>query len=137
MSFQSRLFRGDPKLEAAAVSNPAHIVPGAIGDHVVKIQHALLVLGNVGIEPAEREERRYGPSTANAVLSFKKERNIVNRSYQAQSDNIVGVMTLAALDKEMRESESRPRSVRTIACGVDHGAGQGGVVKVFGQRLRK
>ena len=42
MGLQSKLFRGDPKLEAAAVSNPAHIVPGAIGDHVRKIQKALI-----------------------------------------------------------------------------------------------
>ena len=35
------LFAGDPKLEAAAVSDPAHIKKGAIGDHVRKIQVAL------------------------------------------------------------------------------------------------
>lgn len=118
MSLQSRLFRGDPKLEAAAVSNPAHIVAGATGDHVAKLQHALLVLGDAGIEPAEQVAKRYGPSTANAVLSFKTKRNIVNRSYQTQADNIVGIMTMVALDKGMLESEEAPRSVRTISCDV-------------------
>ena len=29
MALKSKLFRGDAKLEAAAVSNPAHITPGA------------------------------------------------------------------------------------------------------------
>jgi hypothetical protein len=35
------LFAGDPKLEAAAVSDPAHIKKAAIGDHVRKIRVAL------------------------------------------------------------------------------------------------
>jgi hypothetical protein len=41
MALQSSLLRGDPKLEAAAVSDPAHITPGATGPHVKKIQQAL------------------------------------------------------------------------------------------------
>src|SRR5262249_41293895 len=39
--------------------------------------------------------------TAAAVLAYKRKRNIVNRTYQAQADNIVGKMTMAALDREM------------------------------------
>jgi hypothetical protein len=39
------LFAGDPKLEAAAVSDPAHIQKGAIGDHVRKIRVALSGIG--------------------------------------------------------------------------------------------
>src|SRR4051794_20228627 len=31
MTLQSKLFRGDSMLEAAAISDPAHIVPGANG----------------------------------------------------------------------------------------------------------
>ena len=38
MALQSSLFRGDPKLEAAAVSDQAHITLGATGPHVKKIQ---------------------------------------------------------------------------------------------------
>jgi hypothetical protein len=38
MALQSKLFRGDAKLEAALVSDSAHIVQGAIGSHVGKIQ---------------------------------------------------------------------------------------------------
>ena len=89
-----------------------------MGDHVAKIQHALLVLGDVGIEPSEREDKRYGPSTASAVLSYKKKRQIINQSYQAQADNIVGIMTMAALDKEMVQSENGPRRVVTTSCVV-------------------
>lgn len=121
MPLQSKLFHGDPKLEAAATSNPAHIVPGAIGDHVAKIQLALLVLGDQGIDTLEQEGKRYGPSTAAAVLSYKSKRDIVNRSYQTQADNIVGIMTMAALDREMLESEQAPRGVKTIACRLDGG----------------
>src|ERR1700709_1124361 len=41
MALKSNLFAGDSKLETAAVSDAAHIVQGARGDHVQKIQTAL------------------------------------------------------------------------------------------------
>jgi peptidoglycan hydrolase-like protein with peptidoglycan-binding domain len=49
----------------------------------------------------------FGPATAAAVLAFKQKRDIVNRSYQSQADNIVGKMTMAALDNEMVEAEKQ------------------------------
>src|SRR5262249_13336530 len=104
MALQSQLFRGDPKLEAAAVSDPAHIVPGATGEHVRKIQRALIQLDGAAIDP----DGIYGPATAAAVLAYKQKRNIVNRSYQTQADNIVGKMTMAALDLEMLSIEAGP-----------------------------
>jgi lysozyme family protein len=58
----------------------------------------------------------YGAATAAAVLAYKKKRNIINHSYQAQADNIVGKMTVAALDKEMVEREQAPIAVQTIKC---------------------
>ncbi|MCB1769056.1 MAG: peptidoglycan-binding protein [Candidatus Competibacteraceae bacterium] len=97
MPLQSQLFRGDPKLEAAVVSDSAHIVPGARGDHVRKIQIALIQLDGAGITP----DGIYGPATAAAVLAFKQKRNIINRSYQTKTDNIVGKMTMIALDQAM------------------------------------
>jgi hypothetical protein len=97
MTLKSNLFRGDPKLQAAAVSDPAHIAPGATGEHVRKIQLALIQLGGAAIT----DDGIYGPATAAAVLAYKQKRNIVNRSYQTKADNIVGKMTIAALDKEM------------------------------------
>ena len=42
MALQSKLFRGDAKLEAAATLDVAHIARGAKGDHVRKIQQALI-----------------------------------------------------------------------------------------------
>jgi lysozyme family protein len=104
MPLRSRLFRGDSKLEAAAVSDPAHIVQGARGDHVRKIQLALIQLDRWGIEA----DGVYGSETAAAVMAYKRERNIINRSYQTQADSIVGKMTIESLDREMLKKESDP-----------------------------
>jgi hypothetical protein len=101
MALQSQLFRGDPKLEAAAVSDPAHILPGATGEHVRKIQLALIQLDGAAIDP----DGKYGTATAAAVLAYKQKRNIINRTYQTQADNIVGKMTMTALDAEMAKNE--------------------------------
>ena len=116
MGLQSRLFAGDLKLESAATSNPAHILPGSIGEHVAKIQQALIALDGAIIEASELQGKRYGPSTANAVLFYKTKRNIINRSYQTQADNIVGIMTMAALDNEMLQKEQHPIVVSDIRC---------------------
>jgi peptidoglycan hydrolase-like protein with peptidoglycan-binding domain len=126
MSLTSRLFVGDPKLEAAATSNPDHIQPGAVGEHVAKIQQALMALDGAVIDSGEVVAKRYGPSTASAVLSFKKKRNIINRSYQTQADNIVGIMTIAALDKEMLQREQGTRIiVGGILCEFGNANGPG------------
>ncbi|MBB6093743.1 peptidoglycan hydrolase-like protein with peptidoglycan-binding domain [Povalibacter uvarum] len=101
MALLSKSFRNDDKLQACAVSDPAHVVQGAAGEHVAKIQLALSLLDRARIEPAELAARQYGPSTAAAVLSYKTKRNIVNYSYQNKADNIVGKMTIAALDRGM------------------------------------
>ncbi len=104
MALQSQLLRSDPKLEASAVSDPNHIIPGATGEHVRKIQIALIRLDGATIAP----DGIYGPTTAAAVLAYKQKRNIINRSYQTKADNIVGKMTIAALDKEMLATELKP-----------------------------
>ncbi len=121
MALQSQLFRGDPKLEAAALSDSAHIVPGVMGEHVRKIQQALIQLDGAAIIP----DGKYGPATAAAVLAYKRRRNIINYAYQAQADNIVGKMTIAALDREMLAKQSPPDTWRTcilhLACPPDAG----------------
>ncbi|MBV8407894.1 MAG: peptidoglycan-binding protein, partial [Alphaproteobacteria bacterium] len=101
MALQSRLFRGDPKLEAAAISDAAHITQGAAGEHVRKIQLALIQLDGATIVA----DGKYGPATAKAVLAYKRKRNIINRAFQSQADNIVGKMTIDRLDKEMLAAE--------------------------------
>ena len=101
MALQSKLFRGDRRLEACLTDNASHITPGAVGDHVTKIQTALTLLGEPHIAASEITTKTYGPYTAAAVLAYKTKRNIVNRSYQTHADNIVGKMTIDALDREL------------------------------------
>jgi hypothetical protein len=105
MPLQSEFFAGDIKLEAAAVSDPAHVLQGAIGEHVAKIQRALIELDGATIDAGELQSSQYGPSTARAVLDYKRKRNIVNRWYQTTADDIVGRMTMAALDQDMLNHE--------------------------------
>lgn len=111
MALKSQLFRGDPQLEAAAVSNPAHIVPGARGEHVRKIQRALNLLEDAGLDP----DGIYGQATADAVLAYKQKRDIVNRSYETEADNIVGIMTMAALDSEVAAREGAGTGVPLVS----------------------
>ena len=111
MTLQSRLLRNDPNLEAAAVRDSAHIVPGAKGEHVRKIQTALIQLDGAALTT----DGSYGPRTAAAVLAYKKKRNIVNHAYQTQADDIVGRMTIARLDKELLAAEQGD-DARTPRC---------------------
>jgi hypothetical protein len=115
MALQSRLLRDDQKLQACLILDSAHVTPGSVGDHVAKLQTALAVLDDVRIERLELMTKKYGPSTAQAVLGYKQRRQIINRSYQNQADNIVGKMTIATLDKELIQMEHGAR-VRDIEC---------------------
>jgi hypothetical protein len=103
MALRSKLFAGDPRLEPCAVSDPAHITPGSAGDHVSKIQQALIAIDGLSIDAGELASKRYGQSTAAAVLAFKRKRNIIRN--QTQVDNIVGILTIKALDAEMFAKE--------------------------------
>jgi|GEM_PF-2391191 len=97
MALRSQLFKGDTKLDAAAVSDSAHITPGARGEHVRKIQFALIQLDGAKITA----DGAYGPATAAAVLAYKQKRGIINTSIQTKADNITGKMTLASMDQEL------------------------------------
>jgi len=61
------------------------------------------------IDPAELSAERYGPS-ARAVLSYKTKLGIINRAYQTQPDNIVGIMTMTSLDEGMVRIEQGSNS---------------------------
>ncbi len=108
MPLQSRLFKGDRALEECLIKDSAHITPGKVGEEVSKIQTALLALDEVSVSPQELKTKRYGPSTAAAVLAYKTRRRIINTAYQKTADNIVGKMTIAAMDREMVVNENRP-----------------------------
>ena len=115
MPLRSQLLAGDAKLEAAAVSNPAHILRGAVGEHVRKIQKALGAVDDASISKPEVTGKIFGETTENAVLAYKQKRGIVNRSYQNSADAIVGVMTMASLDKEMLKFEASQDEITVLS----------------------
>lgn len=104
MALQSQLFRADARLEAAAISDTAHIARGAVGEHVRKIQLALNQLDGARLD----SDGKFGNLTAAAVLAYKKKRGVINRSYQLQADDIVGKMTIAKMDLELLNVEPSP-----------------------------
>jgi len=130
----SQLLSKDPKLQACLTSDPAHIFEGAAGDHVSRIQTALEVLACSAIDKRELAAKRYGPSTASAVLNFKTQRNIVNKSYQTKPDNIVGRMTIAALDRELCKKEASLGTPQKPYCGNDPDCASGAVPGAAGRR---
>jgi hypothetical protein len=94
------------------------VLAGSRGDHVALIQKCLLVLERTAIAGNEIRARQYGGTTAAAVLAYKRARQIINRSYQTQADNIVGKMTIARLDEDIAKVEaSRTLLVRCSQSG--------------------
>jgi hypothetical protein len=108
MALVSNTFAGDPRLEACLVNDSAHLTLGTQGDFVGKVQAALIFVDGADIDEAELDSQTYGPSTADAVLEYKQKRQIINRSYEQQADNIVGKMTIKALDTELLTFENTP-----------------------------
>lgn len=108
-SLQSELFRGDARLETCLVRDSAHVTLGTVGEFVSKIQYALLVLQGGRIPEVEIRRRLYGRETAAIVLAYKRRRRIINFSYQQAADDIVGKMTIRALDADMLVFEARER----------------------------
>lgn len=97
----SKFLSPNKRLQACSEQDQAHVQSGDRGDFVELIQQALAVIDHLAISESERAEGFYGPSTAAAVLDFKTDRQIINRAYQTQPDNIVGKMTIKSLDDEM------------------------------------
>jgi hypothetical protein len=111
MGLQSKLFKGDRALEACLIDHSAHIKEGATGEHVSKIHTALFALDGLSVSADELRTYHFGKSTVAAVLAFKTKRNIINYAYERQVDNIVGKMTIAALDEEMLREKRPPRTL--------------------------
>jgi hypothetical protein len=105
MALASRLFKGDPRLEACLARDSAHLTRGAQGDFVRKTQKAVVILCETSIDPREIVAGLYGPSTANAVLAYKQARQIINPAYQTRADDIIGKLTIKSLDAEMAKLE--------------------------------
>lgn len=108
MTLISNLFKDNSRLAQCEVSDSAHVSPGQSGEHVRLIQIALNAIDGLTIASGELEARHYGPSTADAVLAYKRKRSIINHSYQSSEDNIVGKMTIASLDNDMLSQQTTP-----------------------------
>ena len=120
MPLTSSHFKGDAKLQRCLVSPQDHVIPGSRGPHVGKIQQALIMLGVAVIDPKEIADTFYGQTTIRSVLAFKgPPRNIINKTYQDTPDNIVGQMTIEALDKELRKFDEPPTSLFERSHGRD------------------
>jgi hypothetical protein len=136
MSLQSELFKCDQRLEACLHVDSSHVTPGTVGEFVTKIQKALFILDGAVIDPSE--QGRYGPSTADAVLAYKRKRKIINYSYQTQADDIVGKMTIASLDNELTQVRLVPVNPRwrdqIVRTGPQqrHGEFRGHLLLAFG-----
>ena len=83
--------KDDPKLEACATIPSAHLQVGSRpGRHILKVQLALERLRPTGptIDDAEKRAMRYWPTTAAAVLNYKKTHvpPIINTAYQHDVD---------------------------------------------------
>jgi hypothetical protein len=123
--FKSHLFSTprDNALENCATRDDGHvsIKSNRVGPHVHKIQQALLRIaardpklrGKVVISAGEINAQTYGSSTAQAVLAYKKDRHIINLSYQTSADDIVGIMTISRLDDEIAGIEPPVPPART------------------------
>jgi hypothetical protein len=121
LALRSITFKDDGALQQCLLLDSAHVVPGATGLHVARIQSALLLLDRAAISTAELRSKSYGPTTTAAVLAFKRKRNIINTSYQTQADDIVGKMTIARLDDEILAVEGRITS--RVVCGTNGAVG--------------
>ena len=120
MKLQSFLFEDDARLADCLVRDSAHVLSGDRGPHVQKIQFAIEIIDKITISEDEKTGKFFGPSTAAAVLSYKKKRKIINRSYQSTEDNIVGKMTIKSLDDEMVKRQGKSRNGRVGNCDRDN-----------------
>jgi len=111
MPLKSIALANDERLEACLVKDSAHLTPGVQGEFVAKVQAALIFLDDLKIDAQELDSFTYGNSTAVAVLAFKKKRKIINLSYQKTEDNIVGKMTIKALDDELARAENESENL--------------------------
>jgi peptidoglycan hydrolase-like protein with peptidoglycan-binding domain len=116
MPLKSFLFTGNTRLEAALANHSAHVKRGDAGPHVRDIQIALKHLDGLSIAQGELASQTYGPSTAAAVLAYKRKRKIINKSYQSSEDDIVGKMTMAALDEDMFRQQTKGSVVTKPSC---------------------
>ncbi|GLS24154.1 hypothetical protein GCM10007874_71750 [Labrys miyagiensis] len=95
------LFKNNTRLQGCLHNDTDHVKFGDTGDYVFAIQMALLTIDKANIDPRELKGQTFQQSTQDAVLSYKRTRKIINASYQASADAIVGRMTIERLDDDL------------------------------------
>ena len=89
MALQSELFRDDTSLQACLVKDSAHIVKGARGQHVAKIQTALGIIEGALIDSDELSASFYGPATSPDALRANATRlSVRHESHRAEIRDI-------------------------------------------------
>src|SRR4051812_16046886 len=116
MPLKSNLLSDNSRLQDCLVEDRAHVTRGSRGDFVTLIQTALILIDDLDIDQHELDTGTYGPSTAAAVLSYKRKRKIINHSYENTEDEIVGKMTIQSLDDEMFDAQRDPEPFRASTC---------------------
>jgi hypothetical protein len=85
---------------AATVPVPPPGVPRSADDKDAELfNDAVKALRGAAISISDRKNANYGSSTANAVLAYKKARGIQRPGMPI--DNVVGIMTIQALDRDL------------------------------------
>jgi hypothetical protein len=84
------------------------------------------MVSRLEIDLGELASGRYGASTAEAVLEYKRTRKIINFSYQTKADNIVGKMTIAALDAVVSRKERWSSTTSACPPKLEGSVGLGG-----------
>lgn len=92
-------FAGDSRLERCATEDAWHIMPRSRGDHVGKVQQALISVGGQSIDAGELKAKYYGSSTEAAVSDFKSAQVPPLLNYNNEIDSITGKKTIKALDR--------------------------------------
>lgn len=115
MPLISSAFADDERLQACLVKDNAHLTRGTTGESVGKVQAALIFIDNLYIDEEELDTQTYGPSTAAAVLAYKRKRKIINTSYESSEDEIVGKMTIKSLDDALVKAEKEPLDTKRSA----------------------
>jgi hypothetical protein len=99
-------------LEAVSQHDSAHLTFGTSGEHVQRVQFALMFLRGADIPDDETHHLGqekvgfYGAKTAEAVLAYKAAHKppILNTALrQTKPDNIVGKKTIVALDDDLAD----------------------------------
>jgi len=116
----SNTFKNDHLLKECLHKDAFHITLGRSGGHVAKIQSALILLDHAAITNGDLSAQIYGKSTADAVLAYKRRKQILGPG-QRTPDNIVGKLTITALDDDMLAFErTHPTPVVPPAKGKTH-----------------